>query len=148
MVFGDRVLAVNFMIRNIPSVGEMIAGGLREATQGPSDSARSSIIGHVLSLLSSILKQPVVVRPVVAQQCSNCLVIMPVSDNGSCIFTFPPTHSFFHPSLTAVWTFLKFFRNWRSGLLAAGRTVIQLLGSETPLGIGRRLQRSNELGGE
>lgn len=32
-------------------------------------------------------------------------------------------------------------------MLAAGRTVIQLLGSESLLGMGRRLQRSNELGG-
>ncbi len=88
---------MSFMIINTLLVGEMIAGGLREATQGLSDSVRSSLLGCVLSLLFSILQQPVVVRPVVAQQCLNCLVIMPVSDNGSCIFTFPFTHPFFTP---------------------------------------------------
>lgn len=90
-----------------------MAGGLCGATHGPTHREGLYLRVHVISAVSNT--QYLLLNRVE-------MVIMPVSDNGC--FTFQPPSLFQQCEL-----FFTFFRNWRSGLLVAARTVIQLLGS-------------------
>lgn len=109
-------------------LGDLVLKGGAVCVSGSSDGTQGGLCGATQGLKDT---EVLYLRVCVISVVSNTqyllhnrvkMVIMPASNNGC--FTFPPP-TLFQPCAL----FSRFFRNWRSGLLVAARTVIQLLGS-------------------